>query len=266
MLIIKAILDGERDKQKLLSLCDRRVQRAKGEEVLKALEGYYHQSGLFALRQAYEGYHFYQDQIRACDGQIEQTLMQINAGKDLDKDSDSNRKPIRHNKPTVNNLGEHMLKAFDGRDATKLSGITDYTSLKLLSEIGTDLNRWPTEKHFTSWLGLSPGQNNSGKKKRSVSKGNPKAGEIFREIAQSLLNSRHLAWGAFARRLKARKGPAIAIKATARKLAAQYWRLMVKGSDFVERGVQHYQAMITQQKHQQLRRLALELNVEIRTD
>ena len=60
-----------------------------------------------------------------------------------------------------------MMKIFDGRDATSLSGITDYTWMQLLSETGTDLSRWSSDKRYTSWLGLAPGQHNSGKMKKN---------------------------------------------------------------------------------------------------
>jgi len=156
-----------------------------------------------------------------------------------------------------------LLKIFGSKDAAILPGITDYTWLQLYTEVGDDLSRWPTEKHFTSWLGLSPGQNNSGKKKKSARKGRPQAGQIFRKIAQSLLVSKKIALGAFGRRIRSRKGPAIAIKATARKLAAQYWRLMVKGSAFVEQGVEFYQAQLTSQKKKLLNKLALELGIQL---
>lgn len=265
MNIIEAILAGERDKYKLLSLCHKSIIENKSEKVLKALEGHYTNAGLFALRQAYDAYHFYNNQIQACDSQIEAALTTISADKeDLPADTEiRKRKPIRHNKPDVENLGEHLLKIFGGRDATMLSGVTDYSWLQLLSEVGTDLSRWPTEKHYTSWLGLSPGQKNSGKKKKNARKGSTKAGQIFRTIAQSVLNSKHLAWGAFGRRLRARKGPAVAIKATARKIAEQYWRLMVKGSEFVEQGVQQYELQLKMQKRRTLKKLAAELNVEL---
>lgn len=229
MAIIEAILAGEGDKEKLLALCDSRIRKQKSKQVLLALEGYYTQAGLFALQQAYEGYMFYQQQILACDKKIEQTLEQLNADKDLPQGIETNkRKPIRHHKPAVADLGKHLLKAFGGRDAGKLSGFSDYSWLRLYAELGEDLSKWPSEKHFTSWLGLWPGQNHSGKKKKSKKKGSPSVGQIFKTMAQSLLNSKHIGFGAFARRIGARKGSAIAIKATARKLAVQYWRLMVK--------------------------------------
>lgn len=261
MSLIEGILSGERDKATLLSLCHESIQKTKKEEVLKALEGHYTDAGLFALRQAYQAYHFYKKQIDECDKQIEQVLEKIN--NDGEIDTSTKRKPIRHNRPNVEHLGGHLLKIFGSKDAGILPGITDYTWLQLYTEVGDDLSRWPTEKHFTSWLGLSPGQNNSGKKKRSARKGRPQAGQIFRKIAQSLLVSKKIALGAFGRRIRSRKGPAIAIKATARKLAAQYWRLMVRGSAFVEQGVEFYQEQLTSQKKKLLSKLALELDIQL---
>lgn len=264
MALIEAILSGERDTEKLVSLCHSKVRENKGEELRKALEGHYSPEGLFALSQAVKAYQFYQEQIFECDRQIDATLQRINKDKNLPPGVGSGkRKPIRHNKPDINGLGDHLLKIFDGRDATQLPGFTDYNWLQLYAEVGSDLSKWPSEKHFTSWLGLSPGQNNSGKKNKNKSKGKPTVGQIFKQMAHGLLNSKYIGWGEFARRLRGRKGPAIAIKATARKLAAQYWRLMVKGAAFVERGIDAYKNIIIQQKKRRLEKLALELNMEL---
>jgi transposase len=264
MALIKAILAGERDAQKLVSLCHASVRDKKGEELLKALEGHYTSQGLFALSQAVKGYEFYQEQIMDCDRQIDSTLQKINKDKTLPPGTSAGkRKVIRHNKPNINGLGDHLLKIFDGRDATRLPGFTDYNWLQLYSEIGSDLSKWPSEKHFTSWLGLSPGHDRSGKKNKSKSKGKPTVGQIFKQMAHGLLNSKYIGWGAFARRLRGRKGPAIAIKATARKLAAQYWRLIVKGTEFVEKGLQAYENILKEQKQRRLEKLAIELNMEL---
>ena len=260
--MIEAILSGERDPHKLVSLCHKSLIQSKGEELVKALEGYYSSVGLFCLEQAYQGYTFYKQQIAACDFKIQESLHQNQ--QDLsDIQLSEPRKLIRHNKPQVEDLGRHLLKLFAGKDATKLSGLTDYTWFQLYTETGSDLSRWGTEKHFTSWLGLSPGQNNSGKRRRNKSKGRPKAGQIFRIAAQSLLQSKKIALGEFGSRLRARKGAGLAIKAVARKVAEQYWRLMVKGSGFVEFGIQHYQEKLLTQKRKYVYRLATELNLEI---
>ena len=261
--IIEAILKGERDKDKLLMLCHIKIIKNKKDEVLKSLNGRYTKSGLFALKQALDSYYFYQNQIKQCDAMLEEVLKRISKGKPNQTIS-LHRKPIRHNKPDIDNLGTIMLKIFDGKDATTLSGITDYTWMQLLSETGTDLSRWESEKHFTSWLGLAPGQHTSGKMKKNKRKsGRPKAGQIFRQIAQSLLTSKRIALGAFGRRLSSRKGSPVAIKAVARKLAVLYWRIMVKGMDFVEKGIQKYVEQLMAQKQRSIIRLAKELNMQV---
>lgn len=133
-----------------------------------------------------------------------------------------------------------------------------------MAETGPDLARWPSEKHFTSWLGLSPGQHSSGKMRKKVrKKGRPKAGQIFRIIAQGLINSKDVAIGSFGRRLRGRKGPKIAIKAMARKLAVLYWRVMVNGLDYAEKGIQHYEEQLILNKMKTVNRLAKELNLNI---
>jgi transposase len=261
--IIEAILKGERNKEKLLKMCHSSIIKNKKDEVLKSLNGKYTQAGLFALQQAFDSYNFYQNQIHQCDQMLDKVIKRMGDGG-TDQKQQIPRKPIRHNKPDINNLGISLIKIFGGKDPTVLSGITDYTWMQLLSETGTELSRWPTEKHFTSWLGLSPGQHSSGKTKKNKRKaGRPKAGQIFRQIAQSLITSKHIALGAFGRKLRARKGPSIAIKSMARKLAVLYWRVMVKGLEYVENGIQKYEAQLLVQRHKSLMRLANELDVQI---
>jgi transposase len=136
--------------------------------------------------------------------------------------------------------------------------------MQLLAETGSDLTKWPTEKHFTSWLGLSPGQHNSGKMRRNArKKGRPLAGQIFRVIAQGLINSKDIAIGSFGRRLRGRKGPRIAIKAMARKVALLYWRVMVKGLDYAEQGIKRYDEQILANKLKTLNKLVKELNIKV---
>lgn len=267
--MIKAILLGERNAEKLLSLCHKSIKEKKADVVLKSLKGHYTQAGLFALQQAYDGYQFYQQQIKACDEQLQGVMEGFN-GFHQDKKSKKEissvkgRKPIRHNKPDIDYLGGHLLKIFSGKDATQLPGITDYTWLQLYAEVGKDLSNWSTEKHFTSWLGLAPGQHQSGKKNKSRNKKyRPKAGQIFRQIAQSLIESKKIALGAFGRRIKAKRGPGIAVKATARKLAVLYWRMMVNGSQYVEKGIKAYEEKMKIQKERWLKKTAKDLGFQI---
>jgi hypothetical protein len=267
--VIRAILEGERSPKKLLALCHTSVKRNKAGQMLKALEGRYTEAGLFGLEQAYQGYMFYQGQIAGCDKMIQASMERRNhhhGNGHVKKETGpiKGRKPIRHNRPQVDNLGGHLLKIFTGVDATLLPGITDYTWLQLYAEAGSDLSKWRSEKHFTSWLGLAPGQHQSGKMKKTKNKKyRPKAGQIFRQIAQSLIESKKIALGAFGRRIKSRRGPGIAIKATARKLAVLYWRLMVKGLDYTENGIKAYEEKMRLQKERWLQRTATEMGMQL---
>lgn len=261
--IIEAILKGERNKNVLLNMCNTQIKKNKKEEVLKALKGRYTKSGLFALQHAFEAHNFYQNQIGQCDKEIERIIHKMGKGS-KNENLPEKRNSIRHNKPEVKDLGANLIDIFEGKDATVISGITDYTWMQLLSEVGTDLKRWPSRKNFTSWLGLSPGQHWSGKMKRNKRKqGHPKAGQIFRQIAQSLITSKKIAIGAFGRKLRARKGPAIAIKAMARKLAELYWQVMVNGVDYAEFGIKKYEEQLLAQKQKSVERLAKELNLQL---
>lgn len=268
MKIIKAILARERDPQKLVLLCHTNILKHKKEQVLQSLKGHYREDQLFALAQAVELYEFYQNKIADCDKKLEKCLARISSRKDdLNKEDRKrlkNRKPIRHHKPEIKNLGGHMLKIFDGKDATALPGISDYNWLQLLSEVGTDMSKWKTEKHFTSWLGLAPKQHNSGKKRRNYkSKGKPKAGEIFKQAAAGLLNSKKIALGDFGRRIRARKGGLVALKATARKLAVLYYKLFTKGLEYVERGIADYKQKLLLQKQKNLLKAAKSVGLQL---
>jgi transposase len=264
MRIIRAILSGERDVEKLVLLCETSILKTKKELVLKSLKGYYSESGLFTLQQAVNSYDFYQQQIAQCDVKLEEVLYRMHNNKFTKPRNTKGRKAIRHHKPDIENMGGHLLEIFKEKDATVLPGITDYNWMQLLSEVGTDLKKWKTEKHFTSWLGLAPKQHNSGKMKRNYkSKGTPKAGLIFKQAAAGLLNSKYIALGAFGRKIRAKKGGLVAIKAVARKLAELYWKLFVKGLEYIENGIQKYQEKMMANKKRSVTRMAKELGLEV---
>jgi hypothetical protein len=142
--------------------------------------------------------------------------------------------------------------------------MTDYSWLKLTAEIGYDLSKWKTEKHFTSWAGLAPGQNNSGKKSKSKKKRNVnQVGQVFKDIAFGLINNKNSAIGEFGRRIRSRKGGTVAIKAMARKLGILYWKLFMEGIDYVKESAENYRKKLRERKQKNLRKLAKELNVQI---
>lgn len=264
MRIVRAILSGERNAEKLALLCDQRILKTKKEWVIRSLKGHYSEAALFELGQAVACYDFYGEQIAMCDIKLEEVLKKMDLDGTPKPRSKGARKAIRHNRPDIENMGGHLLGIFEGKDATVLPGITDYNWMQLLSEVGTDLGKWKSEKHFTSWLGLAPKQHNSGKMKRNYKpKGAPRAGLIFKQAAVGLLNSKHIALGAFGRKIRAKKGGLVAIKAVARKLAELYWKLFVKGLEYVENGIQKYQEKMLLNKQRAVTRMAQELGLGI---
>ena len=160
-------------------------------------------------------------------------------------------------------LREILAQMCGGQDLTQLAAMTHYGVLQLIGEVGTDLSAWPTDKHFTAWMGLAPGNNDSGKRKGRVKRNRNRAGRLFCMLAQSLVRSKDIALGGFYRRLAARRGGLIATKALARKLAAWYWRMMVKGGDYVEKGLIRYEEQVRKTKEYALKRLAKELGRQL---
>jgi transposase len=262
MAILKAILSGERDPQKLAQFRDRHCQHSE-TEIARALQGNWRTEHLFALQQAVELYEFYHQQITACDRQIEaqlQTFVDKSEGKVL-----PHRPRQRKRRATEPRFDARTpLFRLSGVDLTAIEGIDENTALVLLSEIGTDMSRWPTEKHFAAWLGLCPHHKISGGKvlSRKVRPSANRAATALRLAAQCLHHS-HSALGAFFRRLKARLGAPKAITATAHKLARLVYRLLKYGEDYVAQGMAEYEQTYRERIVQNLARKAKALGYKL---
>lgn len=259
--VIRAILAGERDPERLLALCAAQIQRKKAERVKESLRGTWNEEHLFALRQALESWEHYQAQIAACDRQIEAVLTRLNGPDDPGPGESS---PKRHKRPGANapdiaSLHGMLVHLCGGKDLTILPAHTEYSVLQIVGEVGTDLAQWSTEKHFTSWMGLAPGSHQSGKRHGKAKRKRNRAGRLFCVIARSLSRSKDIALGGFYRRMAARRGGLVANIALARKLATLFWRVMVKGMDYVEQGLARYEAQVLETKQRALQRLAKQL-------
>ena len=242
MRIIRAILAGERDREKLA------LMRAPGvkstpEEIAKALEGDYREEHLFVLRQAVELYDFYQRQIEACDHEIDACLSRFATKADLESHP---LPPLKKGKkkpkdgPLVD-LRAHLWR-MTGVDFTQIDGLDVLTVQTILSETGLDPRAFRTMKHFTSWLALCPDNRVTGGKVKSTRtrKVANRAAMAFRIAAQSLANSTS-ALGGFYRRIRARLGAPKAITATAHKLARIFYTLWTTRNQYVDLGAQHYE-------------------------
>jgi transposase len=263
--MVRAMVAGERDPERLLALCDQRIQRSKADPIREALRGTWDEEHLFALAQALQSWDHYQSQIKDCDRRIELLLQEYDADDAPPQASGKSkrRKGPGKNAPEIPQLREILTHMCGGHDLTVLPAHTEYSVLQLMGEVGTDLTKWRTEKHFTSWLNLAPGTHQSGTRKRSVKRKRNRAGRLFCVMARSLARSKHIALGGFYRRMAERRGGLVANVALARKLATLFWRVMVKGMDYVERGLQDYEAKVLQTKQRALQRLAQQLGVNV---
>lgn len=261
--VLTAILFGTRDAKDLLALCHSEIREKKSEEVIKSLEGNYKPEYLFGLKQALTMWETYQNNIVECDKEIEKLLYEMAKNQPVPSEI-SKPKQMKHHKPVIEELHKLMMAILAGKDATQIAGINDYTLLQLVSEVGLDLTKWPTSDHFTSWLGLAPSLHYSGKgKKRKRRKVVNKAGQIFRQIAKNVGNSKYCALAGFYRRIKSRSGALVANKATARKIAVYFYDLMVKGHEFVEQGLKKYEEIYKAQLLKSLNRKAQELGMQL---
>jgi len=265
MRIIEAILQGETDATKLVELCDERILKTKRELVILSLQGNYKKEHLFGLQQAVNAYNFYEKQIRECHEAIEEWLEENT--KDLPKiEIKTKAKHIRHHAPGIKDMHEKLLKYTGGKDASRIPGLSDITMMRLIAETGTDLKSyWPTKKQFTSWCGLTPPNNQSGKiKKRRKIKRINKVGQIFRESAYSVSQTKDKALGGFYRRIKNKtQSGGKANKATARKIAERYYDIFTKGIEYVEQGLEMYQKQCDEKMKRSIIKRAKALGLEI---
>lgn len=261
--MVEAILAGERQPGVLVALCDPQVQKHKAGRLRAALEGNWKLEHLFALRQAYELWQFYQKKIAECDQAIEGVLRELTGPEDPPAPvppAPTKRSGV--NAPQIAGLHGLLWRLCGGKDPTTLPGVADYVLLQLLGEVGTDLGGpWKTEKHFTAWLGLAPGSKQSGKRRGSQKRGRNRAGRLFCVIARSVGRSVDKALGGFYRRLKGRRGGLVANLALARKLAELFWRLMVHGRAYVEQGLKQYEIKVAQTEQRLLQKLARKYNM-----
>jgi transposase len=265
MSIIRDILRGERNPQKLAAY--RNVHCAKSEdEISKSLEGNYREEHVFALKQAVELYDFYNHQIKDCDAEIESKFAAFKPRVDIQQKP---LKPLKRqrNKPE-GNAPDFDLRSYlyqmAGVDLTQIDGIKALTAMNILSEIGLDMNKWPTVKHFTSWLGLSPYQDISGGKtlRTGTRKNKGRANKAFRMAALTLTRS-DSALGGYYRRMRARHGSPKAIVATAHKLARIFYRMLKFREEYADPGAAYYEEKYRQRAIRNLKRRAHQLGLEV---
>ena len=251
--MIRAMLAGERDPWKLAALRDPGV-KAKAEEVARSLEGNWQDDQLFELQQAMDEYNFRQEQLVECDRKLQAYLAKLptrptpvtETGGTAPPQASGKKKKAKNTKagnaPKSFDLAAEMRRV-TGVDAFRIDGVSVMTIQTVVAELGTELQiSWPTEQHFTSWLGLTPKRDVSGGKviRHARDKSRNRVAGILRLAATSLLRSDSYL-GARYRGLRTRLGSPKAIKAMARYLACIVYRLFTKGQEWVDRGAEQFE-------------------------
>jgi transposase len=260
MRILRAIVAGERDPRALARLRHQRV-KATEEEVAQALEGTYREEHMFALKQALQGYDFLQQQLADCDKELEGYLAKLPSASSIPavpKASQHRRK----NQPHFDLRKE--LARIAGVDVCQIEGISALTAQTLIAECGIDISRFPSEKHFASWLALCPNNRITGGRIRSrrTRRVANRAADALRVAAQTLHRS-DSALGSYYRQMKARHGAGKATTATAHKLARLFYRLMKHGEAYVTRTQAQYETLRRERDLRALQRRARRLGLQL---
>lgn len=260
--IVEAILSGERDPNKLAKLRDPRI-KAGEKKIAESLCGHWRAEHIFELSQALELYKVYQSKIVECDGEIEACLGKFEDRSDGGALADKPGRP-RHpgNSPRFD-VRTHLYR-MTGVDLTAIDGVDSYTALKIVSEVGLDMSRWPTVKHFASWLGLSPNNRVSGGRVMS-SRTKPSANRVAAalRLAAYALHRSDSALGAFLRRKKAQLGAPKAITATAHKLARIVYSMLRYGQRYIDAGAEYYEKQYRQRAVSYAKRRAAQLGYKL---
>ncbi len=261
MAIIEAIVSGERDPRQLAQLRDHRI-RADEETIARSLQGHWREEHIFELTQALELYRFYHDKIAECDREIEAQLERFEDLSDGGPPAENGRRRSQGNAPRFD-IKAHLYR-MTGVDLTRIDGVDAYTALKVISEIGTDMTKWPSAKHFASWLGLSPNNRITGGRVMS-SKTKPSANRAAAalRLAANALHRSDSALGAFLRRKKAQMGAPKAITATAHKLARLIYSMLRYGQEYVDAGAEYYERQYQQRALRAAKRRAAQLGYQL---
>jgi len=281
MSIIRAIVEGERDSVKLAKFRDYRCKKDE-KEIAKALVGNYRPEHLLSLKQALEAYIFFHNHVMECEEAIEEVLNRwkskthkedqsavditqeaslkkknTKGGRGIQKKTESNRSPYHFE-------AKDTLEQVLGVDLTDIPGLDVNAIMRIIGEIGTDMSRWPSAKHFASWLGLCPGNKISGGKVLSSNtkpSGN-RAAQAFRLSANTLYRSK-TALGAFFRRMRTRLGAPKAITAGAHKLAVILYTMIKEQKSFNEAGQEAYEEAYKSRRLYSLKKRAKELGFKL---
>jgi transposase len=258
--IVRAIIAGERDGKVLAKMKNARI-RASEADIEKSLRGNWRDEHLFALKQAMALFDTYGERLIECDGQME-SMMAALRQKGIGEPGKPKHGSRTKNAPKFD-VRKYLFQIC-GVDLTRINGIDVTTALRVIAEVGPDMSRFKSAKHFASWLGLCPGTKISGgkvlsgKSKRTANR----AAQALR-LAAAALRSSQSSLGAYFRRQCARLDKAKAITATAHKLARLIYTMLTKGTDYMDKGQDYYEERYRQRVMHHLNNRAQKLGFQL---
>ena len=257
--IVRAILAGERDGMALARLKNVRIH-ASAEDIAKSLQGNWRDEHLFALKQAVDAFDFCVRQLQECDGLIE---AQLRALQSCQGEPAKGKKRGRARNAPKFDLRTQLFQMC-GVDLTRIDGIDVTTALVVVSEVGCDMGRFASDKHFASWLGLCPGTKitggkvMTGKTKRCANR----AAQALR-LAAAALRSSKSALGAYFRRMTARMDKPKAVTAAAHKLARLIYAMLSRGEEYTDRGQEYFEERYRQRVLHNLAQRAKSMGMQL---
>jgi transposase len=257
--ILRAIVAGERNPYVLAGLKNSRIH-ASEDDIARSLNGNWRSEHLFALRQALDSFDFCGQQLAQCDSAIEAQLQRLHVTDQ--SPAKGKRRGSARNAPKFD-LRARLFQMC-GVDLTRIDGIDVTTALVVLAEIGPDMSKFPSDKHFASWLGLCPGTKitggkvMSGKTKRCANR----AAQALR-LAAAALRTSQSALGAYFRRLCSRMDKPKAVTAAAHKLARLIYAMLTKGQEYTDQGQDYYEERYRQRVLHNLARRAQQMGMAL---
>ena len=250
--ILRAIVNGERDPMKLAALRDPRCHKSV-EEIAAHLQGTWRREHLATLETALKKYDQYTEDILEYERKIAAWMEEMLPEEQKSMPVPAHRSPSKGQaikKAGKEPIREALYRVWGGIDLTTVDGVAVDTALVVTTELGVDYSRFPTEDHFASYITLAPHTATSGGKRLPASgppMGCSRVAQALKMAASTLKNS-HTALGAYYRDIARRKGKAVAIFATARKIAKLIYRLVRYGEAYIDEGEEAYEARRLQRR------------------
>jgi len=261
--IIKAILNGERNGEKLSQLADPRIRKSK-EEIAKALQGHWSEELLYELQDCYQLYSIFQDKIKTCENKLQNLLEEFTEDVFVAPEIELTKKQTKGKNQPKFDLPALSYKFF-GVDLFAIESISSSTVLTLICEMGHGVYKFRSAKAFASFLRLAPNNKVSGGKLISsrTPKGSNRLALALRNAANTIDRTKDGALTHFFKRIAYKKGRGAAITATARKLAVIIWNMVVKKEPYRPMNTEHYQELIKQRTIASMKKRMEKLGIQI---